>query len=76
MESLVRMPRNFPGILVAILMLLVLLSRSVPRSLLSSYSLGVVGPIIAVAAVLAFVIALASERSDGKKGHRPPRRKR
>lgn len=69
-----RLPRNFLGVLLGLLLVAVFIGRSVPHSLLTGYSFGVIGPIIGFAVIVAFVAALALDRSSRKKPPRPPRR--
>ncbi len=66
-EGFVKLPRNFPGVLIGLLLVLVVISRGVPHSLLTGYSYGVIGPAIALVVVVAFAIALALDRSSPKK---------
>ncbi len=69
-----RLPRNFPGVLLGLLLVAVFIGRSVPHALLRDYSFGVIGPIIGFLAVVAFVIALMLDRSSRNKPPHTPRR--
>ena len=71
-----RVPKNFPGVLLGLLIVLVFIGRSVPRSLSTGYTFGVIGPIIAFVIVVAFVIVLALDRSGANRGHSPNRPRR
>ncbi len=68
-----RLPRNFPGVLLGLLLVAVFIGRSVPHALLRDYSFGVIAPIIGLLVVVAFVIALTLDRSTRNKPPRTPR---
>jgi hypothetical protein len=70
----VRLPKNFVGVLLGLLLVAVFLGRSVPRAWLAGYSLGVIGPAIGVLIVIAFVVAMALDRAGRKKPQQPRRR--
>lgn len=73
-KGIMRLPRNFPGVLLGLLLVAVFIGRSVPHALLRDYSFGVIGPIIGLLVVVAFVIALTLDRSSRNKPPRSPGR--
>ena len=71
-EGVMRLPKNFLGVLLGLLLVAVFIGRSVPHALLRDYSFGVIGPIIGLLIVVAFIVALTLDHSSRKKPPRPP----